>query len=104
MTDKDWDLVQMVHIQGVFKIIRAAWPYMREQRYGRIVNVTSTSGLYGNFGQANYSAAKMAVVGLSSTLATEGAKRNIKVRVRVRVRVRTEGAKRNIKVSGREAI
>ena len=79
MTDKDWDLVQMVHIQGVFKIIRAAWPYMREQRYGRIVNVTSTSGLYGNFGQANYSAAKMAVVGLSSTLATEGAKRNIKV-------------------------
>ena len=79
MKDKDWELIQLVHVTGVFKIIRAAWPHMREQKYGRIVNVTSTSGLYGNFGQANYSAAKMAVVGFSSTLAKEGEKRNIKV-------------------------
>jgi NAD(P)-dependent dehydrogenase (short-subunit alcohol dehydrogenase family) len=52
---------------------------MRKQKYGRIINVTSTSGLFGNFGQANYSAAKMGVVGLSTTLAKEGAKSNIKV-------------------------
>ena len=79
MEEKDWDLVHLIHVKGAYSLCRAAWPYMREQSYGRIVNVTSTSGLYGNFGQSNYSAAKMAVVGLSSTLAKEGAKRNIKV-------------------------
>ena len=81
MTEKDFDLVNLVHAKGTYAICKAAWPHMREQRYGRIVNITSTSGLYGNFGQANYSAAKMAIVGLSFTLAKEGAKRNIKVNV-----------------------
>ena len=118
MTEKDFDLVNLVHAKGTYAICKvgvascislslclsalrvsnpnpphpaphhptphhpkAAWPHMREQRYGRIVNITSTSGLYGNFGQANYSAAKMSIVGLSFTLAKEGAKRNIKVNV-----------------------
>ncbi len=77
MSEKDWDLVNLVHLKGTHAICAAAWPYMREQKYGRIINVTSTSGLYGNFGQANYSAAKMGIVGLSFTLAKEGKKRNI---------------------------
>lgn len=58
---------------------KAAWKVMREQSYGRIVNITSGAGLYGNFGQANYSAAKMAVLGLTTVLAKEGNSRNIKV-------------------------
>lgn len=66
-----------VHVHGVFKTTRAAWPYMRKQRYGRIINTSSSSGLFGNFGQSNYAAAKMALVGFSETLAKEGAKYNI---------------------------
>lgn len=79
MTEKDWDLVHLVHLKGTFALCHAAWPHMRKQSYGRILNVTSTSGLYGNFGQANYSAAKLGIAGLTNTLAKEGAKRNIKV-------------------------
>jgi multifunctional beta-oxidation protein len=55
----------------------AAWPYMIKQKYGRIVNITSTSGIYGNFGQSNYAAAKCGIIGFSKTIAREGAKYNI---------------------------
>jgi len=79
MQDKDWNLIYTVHLKGAYKTCKAAWAVMREQRFGRIVNVTSAAGIYGNFGQANYSAAKLGVVGLTNTLAREGAKRNIHV-------------------------
>ncbi len=57
MDDKMWDIVMAVHLRGTYKISKAAWPYFLKQKYGRIVNTTSTSGIYGNFGQANYAAA-----------------------------------------------
>lgn len=81
MKDEDWDKIVDVHLNGAFKTARAAWPYMRKQRYGRIVNTTSASGLFGNFGQSNYAAAKMALVGLTETLAAEGKKYGIGVNV-----------------------
>ena len=81
MKPEEFDIVVQVHLYGTFGICRAAWPIMREQEYGRIVNITSVNGLYGQFGQANYSAAKSGIVGFSKTLAQEGAKRNIKCNV-----------------------
>jgi multifunctional beta-oxidation protein len=57
MEDSMWDQVIAVHLRGTYKTTKAAWPYFLKQRYGRIVNTTSTSGIYGNFGQANYAAA-----------------------------------------------
>ena len=57
MDDKLWDQVIAVHLRGTYKTSKAAYPYMVKQKYGRIVNTTSTSGIYGNFGQANYAAA-----------------------------------------------
>ncbi|KAI8588220.1 peroxisomal hydratase-dehydrogenase-epimerase [Geranomyces variabilis] len=77
MTDLDWDLIQRVHLRGTYKVAKAAWPYMLKQKYGRIINTTSAVGLYGNFGQANYSAAKAGIVAFSNTLALEGARANI---------------------------
>lgn len=75
---KDWDAVQLVHLKGAFACTKAAWPIFRKQKFGRIINTASAAGLYGNFGQANYSAAKMGLIGFTKTLAREGAKYNIK--------------------------
>lgn len=79
MSLDDFEAVVQVHLMGSVYCTHAAWPHMLEQQYGRIVFTTSTSGLFGNFGQANYSAAKIAVVGLMNTLKAEGQKSNIKV-------------------------
>jgi len=75
----DFRLVIEVHLMGTVNCTRAAWAIMREQNYGRLVFTSSSSGLYGNFGQSNYGAAKMAMVGLMNTLHLEGAKNNIHV-------------------------
>ena len=79
MSMDDFQLVVDVHLMGSANCSKAVWELMREQGYGRIVMTTSSSGMYGNFGQANYGAAKMAVVGLMNTLVIEGEKYNIKV-------------------------
>lgn len=79
MDDKQFLDVLNVHLRGTFTISKAAWPHMLKQKYGRIVNTTSTSGIYGNFGQANYAAAKCGILGFSRALALEGKKYNIKV-------------------------
>ena len=75
----DFRLVVDVHLMGAANCCKAVWPHMVAQQYGRIVMTTSSTGLYGNFGQANYGAAKLAQVGLMQTLAIEGAKYNIHV-------------------------
>ncbi|MDB5893470.1 MAG: 3-hydroxyacyl-CoA dehydrogenase, partial [Rhodoferax sp.] len=79
MTLDDFRLVMDVHLMGAVHCTKAVWNLMREQNYGRIVMTTSSSGLYGNFGQANYGAAKMALVGLMQTLALEGERNNVRV-------------------------
>jgi NAD(P)-dependent dehydrogenase (short-subunit alcohol dehydrogenase family) len=75
----DFQLVVDVHLMGAVYCTKAVWALMNAQQYGRIVMTTSSSGLYGNFGQSNYGAAKMALVGLMQTLGLEGAKHNIRV-------------------------
>lgn len=79
MSIDDFRLVIEVHLMGAVNCTKAVWDVMRAQNYGRIVMTTSSSGLYGNFGQSNYGAAKMALVGLMQTLAIEGAKNDIRV-------------------------
>ena len=79
MTSDLLDPVIDVHLKGAFHVTRPAWVKMREQSYGRVVNTSSNSGILGNFGQSNYGAAKMGLVGLTRVLAVEGAKYNIKV-------------------------
>ncbi len=79
MTDEEWDQVYRVHLLGTYRVTHAAWPFLRRQNYGRIVCTSSSSGLYGSFGQANYAAAKMGTLGLVNALALEGKGRNIHV-------------------------
>jgi NAD(P)-dependent dehydrogenase (short-subunit alcohol dehydrogenase family) len=79
MSIEDFKLVVDVHLMGSVNCSKAVWSIMKNQNYGRIVMTTSSSGLYGNFGQANYGAAKMAVVGLMNTLCIEGQKNNIQI-------------------------
>lgn len=79
MEPADFELVVKVHLIGSAFATKAAWETMREQNYGRVLMTASSTGLYGNFGQANYGAAKLGLVGLTKTLAIEGAKNNIKV-------------------------
>lgn len=79
MKESDFTQVINVHLKGTFLMCRCAWPYMRQQNYGRIINTSSASGIYGNFGQANYSAAKLGTHGLTNTLAREGESKNILV-------------------------
>ena len=79
MEPADFELVVKVHLIGSAYATKAVWDTMREQNYGRILMTSSSTGLYGNFGQANYGAAKLGLVGLTKTLAIEGAKNNIKV-------------------------
>jgi NAD(P)-dependent dehydrogenase (short-subunit alcohol dehydrogenase family) len=75
----DFELVLQVHLLGSAYVTKAAWPHFIKQSYGRVVMTTSSSGLYGNFGQSNYGAAKLGLVGLMNTLKLEGAKANIRV-------------------------
>lgn len=77
MKAKDWEIVQLVHLKGPFMVTRAAWPHMRKNGYGRVLNIGSASGIYGNFGQANYSAAKLGVHGFTNALAKEGEAKGI---------------------------
>jgi NAD(P)-dependent dehydrogenase (short-subunit alcohol dehydrogenase family) len=78
MTPDLVDPVIAVHLKGAFNVTQAAWPHMREQGYGRVISTSSAAGIFGNFGQANYGAAKMGLVGFTRVLAIEGAKYNIK--------------------------
>lgn len=77
ITDDDWDKILDIHLKASFITTRAAWPHFRKQQYGRVIMTASNSGIYGNFGQANYSAAKLGAAGLANTVAIEGAKYNI---------------------------
>jgi 3-hydroxyacyl-CoA dehydrogenase/3a,7a,12a-trihydroxy-5b-cholest-24-enoyl-CoA hydratase len=77
MNKEDWDLIIRVHLNGVYACSKAAYPYMLKQKFGRIINVSSPAGLYGNFGQVNYSCAKAGIIGFSTSLGKEGEKNNI---------------------------
>jgi multifunctional beta-oxidation protein len=77
MTEQEWDIVMAVHLRGTYKCAKAVWPIFQKQKFGRIVTTCSQVGIYGNFGQANYSTAKAGIMGLTKALAIEGAKYNI---------------------------
>jgi len=78
MEIQDWDLIIAVHLSGTFFCTKAAFPHMREAGYGRILSTASSAGLYGNFGQINYAAAKLGIAGMMNSVKLEGAKYNIK--------------------------
>src|SRR5258708_18815291 len=77
MTEEEWDGVIDTHLKGTFAVTRAAVPHMRERKWGRIINMTSTSGLVGNIGQANYAAAKLGIVGFTKVVALDMARYNV---------------------------
>jgi NAD(P)-dependent dehydrogenase (short-subunit alcohol dehydrogenase family) len=77
MTEEEWDSVINTHLKGTFSVTRAAVPHMRERKWGRLINMTSTSGLVGNVGQANYAAAKLGIVGFTKVLALDMARYNV---------------------------
>lgn len=77
MTDEQWKIIHDVHLNGAFAVTKAAWPHLLKQKYGRVIMTASAAGLYGNYGQANYSSAKLALLGFSNSLAKEGAKNNV---------------------------
>lgn len=77
MKEGDWSDIYQVHLLGTFRVTHSAWPYLRKQAYGRVINTSSAAGIYGNFGQANYSSMKLAVHGLTQALAVEGRSKNI---------------------------
>lgn len=77
ITDAQWDAIHDVHLKGAMITTRAAWPHFIKQNYGRVIFTSSNSGVYGNFGQSNYSSAKLGLVGLANTLSIEGARKNI---------------------------
>ena len=79
MSDDDWERIFAVHVRGSFNVTRAAWPHLRAAGYGRVLMTTSGAGLWGNFGQTNYSAAKLAQIGMMNTLKIEGGKYGITV-------------------------
>ncbi len=79
MTAEDFELVLNVHLMGTMKPTKAVWEIMKAQNYGRIVVTTSSSGLYGNFGQSNYGAAKLGIIGFMNTIKLEGQKNNIHI-------------------------
>jgi NAD(P)-dependent dehydrogenase (short-subunit alcohol dehydrogenase family) len=81
MNEDDWDSSLGSHLKGCYTVLHAAWPVFRQQAYGRVVMTTSISGTYGNFGQANYSAAKAGMMGLMNTLKLEGEKYNVMVNI-----------------------
>ncbi|MFQ5381188.1 MAG: SDR family NAD(P)-dependent oxidoreductase [Dehalococcoidia bacterium] len=79
MSEDDWDKVFAVHTRGTFTVLRAAWPVFRQQAYGRVVVTSSSSGIWGQFGQTNYGAAKTSMLGIMNVLKQEGAKYNVMV-------------------------
>mmetsp|Transcript_947 Transcript_947/g.3245 ORF Transcript_947/g.3245 Transcript_947/m.3245 type:complete len:305 (-) Transcript_947:104-1018(-) len=81
MSQEEWDKIYEVHVQGVFRMTRAVWPLMKQQNYGRVIFASSAAGIYGSYGQANYSACKSALIGMARTLAIEGKKSNILLNV-----------------------
>ena len=81
MSESDWELIYKVHMLGAFRVTYAAWPHMLDAGFGRIIFTSSAAGIYGNFGQANYSAMKIGLIGLGQTLAAEGKKKNVRANV-----------------------